>query len=248
MSTATLTRTSKRTPMRPSRKQSLAAGLFYVITFCSIPTLGLYVNVRADGFIGGAGPDAPVYIGGILEMIVALTGIGTAIALFPVVKKQNESLAISFVATRTLEAAGILVGVASLLTIVSLRQADVGADAVVTGQALSDMYARVFSLSQSTMPAFNALALGLLLYRSRLVPRFLPTLGLIGAPLLLGTTGLALCGVIGSPSAALLLGAVPIAVWEFSLGVYLLVKGFKPSPITDEFDAEVAAKKAAYSR
>lgn len=248
MSTATLTRTSTRTPMRASRKQSLAAGIFYLATFVSIPTLGLYANVRGDNFLLGSGPDKPVYIGAVLEIIVALAGIGTAISLFPVLKKQNESLAIGFVATRTLEAAGIVVCAATLLSIVSLRQSGVGADAAVTGQALSSMYERVFTLSQSTMPGINALLLGTLLYRSRLVPRVLPTLGLIGAPLLLVSTGLALFGVIGTTSPVAFLGAVPIALWEFSLGLWLTFKGFKPSPITDEFDAEVAAKSAAFAR
>ncbi len=252
MSTSTLaptgTRASQRTPMRASRKQSLAAGILYLLTFVSIPTLGLYKNAHKADFIIGSGPDSSVYIGAVLEMIVALTCIGTAIALFPIVKKQTESLAIGLVATRTLEAASIVAGVASILSLVTLRQSGVGADGLVTGHALISMYDKWFMLGQSLMPSVNGLLLGTLLYRSRLVPRILPTIGLIGAPILFVYTMLAVGGVVDNFGPAAGPAALLIAVWELSLGIYLTVKGFKPSPITDEFDAEAAAKTAAFAR
>ena len=106
------------TTMSWSRKHSLAAGLFYLLTFVSIPTLSLYVQVHTPNYIAGPGPDTAVLWGAVLELIVGLAGIGTAVALFPVVKRQNESLALGFVTTRTLEAAGIFAGVACLLSIV----------------------------------------------------------------------------------------------------------------------------------
>ena len=248
MSTATLTRSTTKTPMRASRKQSLAAGILYLATFVSIPTLGLYTAAHKSDFLTGTGPDSSVYIGAALEVIVALACIGTAIALYPVVRKQNESLAIGFVATRTLEAAGIMVGVASILSLVALRQSGAGADEAVTGQAMVLMYDKIFMLSQSLMPAINGLLLGTLLYRSRLVPRILPTVGLIGAPILFVFTMLAVVGVVDNHSAGAGLAAMLIALWEFSLGLWLTFKGFKPSPITDEFDAEAEAKKIAYAR
>jgi hypothetical protein len=65
-------------------------------------------------------------------MIVALAGIGTAVVLYPVVKRQNEGVALAFVGARVLEAATIVAGVASLLSVVTLRQAGAGADALVT--------------------------------------------------------------------------------------------------------------------
>ena len=218
--------------MSPLRKTALVAGILYVLTFVSIPTLGLYGAVRNDpNYITGPGPDTPVLVGGILEIIVALTGVGTAVALYPVLKRQNEGVALGLVGSRVLEGAGILAGVACLLAIVSLRQAGAGADAVVIGQTLAVLYGRIFLLSQSLMPALNDLLLGVLLYQSRLVPRVLPLIGLIGVPLLLA-------GFIGtlfnfwapvSPVAGL--SALPVALFEFSLGVYLTVKGFQPSPI-----------------
>jgi hypothetical protein len=165
-------------------------------------------------------------------VIVALAGIGTAVVLYPVVKRQNEAVALGFVSARVLEAAAIFVGVASLLAVVTLRQAGAGPDALVTGQALVALYDRIFLLGQSFIPALNALLLGSLLYQSRLVPRVLPVLGFIGAPLLVASDLAVLFGVVERVSALPAIATLPIALWEFSLGVYLTVKGFKPSPIT----------------
>ena len=214
------------------RKTALVAGVFYVITFVSIPTLGLYGAVHDPNYMVGPGPDTPIVLGGVLEMIVGLAGIGTAVVLYPVVKRQGEARALGFVGARTLEAATIFVGVASLLTVVTLRQAGAGADALVTGQSLVALNNWTTLLGQGLMPAVNALLLGSLLYRSRLVPRIIPLVGLIAAPLLIASGIATLFGLLDrvSPLSGIL--AIPIAVWEFSLGVYLIVKGFKPSPIT----------------
>jgi Domain of unknown function (DUF4386) len=218
--------------MNSLRKRSLAAGVFYLLTFVSIPTLALYSSVRAPDFIVGPGPDTPVFVGAILEMIVALAGIGTAVALYPVVKRQGQARALGFVASRTLEAASISVGVAALLSIVTLRQAEAGAAALVTGQALEAQYHWMFHLSQSLIPIVNAVLLGSLLYQSRLVPRALPVLGFIGAALLLAAWFAVLFGLIEQVSAPTGVAGFTIGAWEFSLGVYLTFWGFKPSPIT----------------
>src|ERR671938_1198716 len=119
--------------MTAPRKTALIAGVLYLLTFVSIPTLGLYVPVHDPNYILGPGPDTGVFVGGILEVIVALAGVGTAVALYPVLKRQNEGLALGFVGSRALEGAGILAGVACLLTIVSLREAGAGNAALVAG-------------------------------------------------------------------------------------------------------------------
>ena len=215
----------------PWRKRALIAGVLYLLTFVSIPTLALHGPVRAAGYIVGAGPDTGVVGGGMLELIGALAGIGTAIALYPVVRKQNESLALGLVGSRVVEAAMIFAGVAALLTIVTLRQDGAGAAALVTGDALVALYDRTFLLGRSTMPIVNAVLLGSLLYRSRLVPRALPMLGLIGAPLLLAAN----VGILFDPwertSAIPAITVLPIAIGECSLGVYLVVKGFRQSAL-----------------
>jgi len=214
------------------RKTALVAGVLYVITFISIPTLGLYGAVHDPSYLVGPGPDTPIVFGGVLEIIVGLAGIGTAVVLYPVVRRQGEARALGFVGARTLEAATIFVGVASLLTVVTLRQAGAGADGLVAGQTLVAFYDRIFILGQGLIPAVNALLLGSLLYQSRLVPRALPVLGFVGAALLVASATATVFGLFDrvSPISGIL--AIPIAVWEFSLGIYLIVKGFKPSPIT----------------
>ncbi|MFB9237692.1 DUF4386 domain-containing protein [Plantactinospora siamensis] len=221
-----------RAPSSPLRRTALTAGALYVLTFVSIPTLTLYGPVHDADYLTSTGSDRPVVLGGVLEMIVALACIGTAVVLYPVVRRQGESRALGFVASRVLEAAGILVGVASLLTLVTLRRSAVGAEGTDIGRALVGFYDSVFLLSQSLLPAVNALLLGSLLYQSRLVPRFLPVLGLIGAPLLVVSVAGIAFGLWDRLSPVAALAAVPIAGWELSLGLYLIVKGFRPSPIT----------------
>jgi hypothetical protein len=236
------TAATKRAPMDKMRRTALTAGVFYLITFVSIPTLALYGPVRDHrDWVLGSGASTGVLVGGFLEVIVALAGIGTAVTLYPVVKRQNESAALGFVAARVLEAGLIFTGVISLLSLVTLRQdlgGTAGADAVAlvtTGASHVAVYNWTFLLSQSLMPGINALLLGSLMYRSRLVPRLIPAMGLVAAPLLIASVFATLFGGIklGSP----LFAALPVAAWEFSLGVWLVAKGFRPCPIT----AEIAA-------
>jgi hypothetical protein len=225
---------SQRVPMTSLRKTALVAGIFYLITFISIPTLALYgpVTKHRDWILSSGGHTA-VLVGGLLEIIVALAGIGTAVTLYPVLRRQHEGIALGFVTSRVLEGSMIFAGVVSLLSLVTMRHDAGGTAALLTTSAGHvATYNWTFLLGQSLMPAINAILLGTLLYRSRLVPRFLPTLGLIGAPLLLAADIATLFGTIGQHSTWALLGALPIAVWEFSLGVWLTAKGFRPSPIT----------------
>ena len=226
-------------PMSSTRKTALVAGIFYLITFISIPTLALYGPVKNHrNWILGSGTHTGVLVGGFLEVIVALACIGTAVTLYPVVKRQNEGVALGFVAARVLEASMIFAGVVSLLSLVTLRQ-DLGgvagagaASLVTTGASHVAVYNWTFLLGQSLMPGINALLLGSLMYRSRLVPRVIPMIGLIGAPLLIASVFATLFGGIAQYSSLAALAALPVAAWEFSLGVWLVMKGFKPSPIT----------------
>ena len=218
--------------MSPSRKTALVAGVLYLLTFVSIPTLVLYGPVKSANYIVGAGPDTGAIIGAILEIIVALAGIGTAVVLFPVLKKQNEAAALGLVASRILEAATIFVGVVFLMSIVTLRQTGAGAGALVTSHALATLYDRIFLQGQSFMPAVNDLLLGFLLYQSRLVPRGLSLIGIVGGPILLAGYLAVMFGLLGQHAPLASLSAVPVALFEFALGVWLVVKGFQPSPIT----------------
>ena len=223
--------------MNSTRRTALVAGVFYLLTFVSIPTLALYGSIHDPNYILGPGPDTAVIIGGILEIIVALAGIGTAVALYPVLKKQNEGVALGLVGSRVLEAGTIFAGVAFLLSVVTLRQAGVGADALVTGHALVALYDRIFLVGQSFMPAVNDLLLGFLLYQSRLVPRVLSLIGLVGAVLLVAGDVAVLFGLIGQHDPSTALAAIPVALIEFSLGVWLIAKGFNTSATNELFSA-----------
>ncbi len=212
------------------RRGAATAGLAYLLSFASIPTLWLYAGVRAGAGAPGAASDA--LLGSFLEVLVALACVGTAVALYPYVRRQNEALALGFVGARTVEAALILVGVADITTLLRLRGAPGGAEPgaiSLLGEQLVAHYDAVFLLSQSLMPGLNALLLGTLLLRSGLVPRALPLIGLVGAPLHLIAVGLTLFGVVDRFSPLVGLAALPIAAWEFGLGVYLVGWGFRPA-------------------
>lgn len=219
--------------MNSTRKISLASGIIYLLTFISVPTLSLYGPIHDADYIVGSGPDTAAIIGGILETIVGLGCIGSAVALYPVLKKQNEAMAMGLVGARVLEAATIFTGVAVLHTIVTLRQEGMGPDAVVTGHMLAVFYDRIFLIGQSFMPAVDDLLLGLLLYQSRLVPRALAMIGIVGAFVLVAGDVLVWFDILEQRAPSTALFAMPVALFEFSLGLLLVVKGFRPSAITE---------------
>jgi Domain of unknown function (DUF4386) len=240
MTTTTHPAPTTRPPTDRLRRTAFIAGGLYVLTFAaSIPALFLITPVLDDpaGYVTSSGADDwRVLWGSFLDVVTVLAGIGTAVALFSVVKRQNEGVALAFVTSRVLEAAIIIGGVVSLLSLVTLRQAGsaAGADAALTttSQALAAMREWTQLFGPNLLAGVNGLLLGYLLYRSGLVPRIIPMLGLIGGPLLIVSTVAVLFGVHSLGSASFLLTVPPIFVWELSLGVWLVVKGFRPSPVT----------------
>lgn len=254
----TPTRTTPATRYRPDplRRTAFLAGALYLVTFAtSIPAVVLLAPVLSDpGYVLGSGADTRVLFGALLDVANALACIGTAVVLFPVVRRQNETLALGFVTARVLEAAIIVVGVTSLLAVVTLRQeaGDVpGTDpgALVTVQAaLLAIRDWTFLLGPGVIPVANALLLGTLMYRSRLVPRAIPLMGLIGAPLLLASNTATMFGLNEQISLASAVAVAGIFFWELSLGSYLLVKGFRPSPVTAGLVSTPPAGPAGSSR
>ncbi len=224
-------------PTDAMRRSAFFGGLFYLITFASsIPAVLLLRPVLNDAqYIVGPGADTQVVWGNILDLVNALTAVGSAVALYPVLKRQSEGLALGFVTTRMFEAAVIAIGVVSLLTVVSLRQPGAtGAEAnslVATGQALVAAYNWVFLVGPNLMPAVNGVLLGTLMYKSGLVPRVIPMMGLVGGPMLLAVTLASMLGITHHGSAWWLVTA-PIFFWELSLGLYLTFKGFRPAAVT----------------
>jgi len=239
--------------MNAMRKTALVGGVFYLITFlASIPALGLLDPVLHNThFILGAGSENRVLWGTLLDVINAVAGIGTAVALFPVVRRWSEGFALGFVTSRVLEAATIVAGVVSLLAVVTLRQDLAGGTAadtgslVTIGRALVAVRDWTFLLGPGLMPAVSAVLLGTLMHRSGLVPRVIPVMGLVGAPLLLASTTATLFGIFGQTSPIAFVLGLPLALWELSLDIWLTFKGFKAFPITS--GSSTAGAPPAYS-
>lgn len=240
---------TKRVPMDPLRKTALVAGILYLITFiASIPAVFLLNPVLSDpNYILGAGADRQVALGALLDLVNALAGIGSAVALYSVVRRQHEGLAIGIITTRIYEGAVILVGVISILAVITLRQVGAAegdaASLVPVGRGLIAVRDWTFILGPSLAPGLNALVLGTLMYRSGLVPRLIPALGLVGGPLILSSAIGTILGINQLVSAWSGLATVPIFLWELSLGLWMVFKGFrKEAPIMIEAAAEAAAE------
>jgi hypothetical protein len=220
------------------RKIALVTGVFFIITIIPAPIAAfiLYVPVVDDPrYIVGAGADTIVRLGAFLEVIIAIAIIGTAVTLFPIVKRQNEGFALGYVAARVFESTIIVVGIISLLSVVTLRQDLAGAagtDAaslLAVGKSLVAVHDWTFLLGPGLMPGVNGVLLGYLLYTSRLVPRPLALLGLVGGPLLFASGIAVLLGVIEAGSVWQGIATLPVAAFEVLLGIWLIVKGFNPS-------------------
>lgn len=233
---ATITAAATATPTH--RRVALVAGLLYLVTIvASVPAQ--YVNyapvLTHARYVLGAGADTQVLWGGLLEVITALACIGTAVVLYPVVKRQHAGAALGFVTARVLEAALIVTGIVSMLSVVTLRQPGAtGAEAaarLVAAESLVAVHDWTFLIGPGILPGVNALLLGYLMYRTRLVPRLIPLVGLIGAPLFLLAGAATVVGVNEPASIWTVLATLPIFLWELSLGLWLLVKGFRPSVV-----------------
>jgi Domain of unknown function (DUF4386) len=239
VSTASAAQPARR-PMDATRKIALAGGIAYLVTFAaSMPQLKLFADVIADptGYISNPGSNAAVQWGSVLECMTAASGVATAVLLYPVTRRVSRTAAIGFVTSRVVEAALILVGVVSILSVVTLQQHFAGATGAqgqalgVTGESLVAMRQWTFLLGPGVMAGVNDLLLGYILYKSGLVGRVIPIIGLVGGPIVLLGYTYTILGGPGQTSTPGLLYALPVAVFEFSVGVYLTVKGFRPAAV-----------------
>jgi hypothetical protein len=222
------------------RRTALIAGVFFAITFVtSIPALILYQPLlKHTSFIFGSGARAGVALGATLEVFLAISGIATAVVLYPIIKRQSQSISLGYVASRTLESTVIVIGIVSVLAVVTLRH-DVGgtgaanpASLVLVERSLVAIHDWTFLLGPGFCAGFgNGVLLGYLMYKSGLVPRGMAMLGLIGGPLIFASGIAILFGAFKNGSPAANLAALPEIAWEASLTIYLIVKGFRPSPI-----------------
>lgn len=244
---------STTAPMDADRKATFAAGLFYIATFLfSIPALGLYGGAIDDpSWVLGVGSDSGVLWGGLFEVLTGLTGIGTAVAVYPIIKRYGPSRAVAFVGSRVLEAAIIIAGVLAILAVYTMRQDLGGTDAAsltTTASALVAVRDWAFLFGPGFMAVVNALSFATVLRQTGLVPRWIPTLGLIGAPVLLTSNVVTYFGGWEQVSAPAMLMVLPIAIWELSVGIHMAVKGFRTPPAPVEPDTEPAVPAPALAQ
>jgi hypothetical protein len=219
--------------MADDQRHGRIFGVLFIITFLtSIPALGLFQPVLDDpvGYIAGGGDDNQIYLGALLEFFLVVSAVGTAVALYPIARRQNEALAIGYVAARIMECVFIAAGIIFVLGVVGLRHDLPGAeDAAFT---LADLKDWTFLFGPGFFPLANGLLLGYLMYRSGLVPRRMAWVGMIGGPLLF----IAGVGVLfdwwDAGGTVHSLATIPEFVWEAFLGIYCAIWGFrKDSPI-----------------
>jgi hypothetical protein len=225
---------------RAQRRTARTAGVWFAITFvASIPALLLYDPLlNHTDYILGGGNDTRIGFGAFLEVILAIANIGTAVVLYPILKRQSQAISLGYVASRTVESVVILVGVVSVMAAVTLRQdvggvdATDGASLVLAGRSLVAVHDWTFLIGPNFCAAFgNGILLGYLMFKSGLVPRRMAMLGLIGGPLLFVSSALVLIGAYDRDAGIFKVLAVPEILWEASLTIYLIGWGFRPSPI-----------------
>ena len=231
-----------------TRKIATLTGWLMVITFVtSIPAYFiLYAPVRDHpDYITGAGadPTASVALGAVLELILIIANVGTAVVPYAIFKRYSQSLALGYVAARLVEAMFIAIGVLSVLTFLFMRQQGTAGSDAALGEAFVAIYDRAFLVGPGIFAGVaNGMILGYLMYRSGLVPRGMAMLGLIGGPLIV-ISGIAIMFDVTKRGSLLQgIATIPEAAWELSFGIYLIVKGFRPVPLPARADSEPVAQ------
>jgi hypothetical protein len=234
-----------RTAPDPTRRAATVVGWLFVLTYVTsiAAKIGFYPPLFDGNYVTSPGQDTRVLWGAFSELILIIANIGTATALYAVLKQRHPTLAISFVTARVMESVFIGVGILAVLTVVTLRQDYAAADEQSAAglAAVGDGFLAMQEWTFNLGPAFvvgvgNGLILGYMMYRSGLVPRKLAMLGLVGGPLICLSGTAVIFGIIEAGSAWQLLATIPEFFWELGLGIYLIVKGFR-APAAREDDA-----------
>jgi Domain of unknown function (DUF4386) len=229
------------------QKRARVFGVLYLITFVtSIPAALLYQPLldHPIAYIAG-GHDNQIIFGALLELLLIIANIGTAVVIFPVVRRQSEELALGYVTARLFECTFILVGILAVLGIVTLQQEVAGPNEGTIAYTLAAIKDWTFLLGPGWVVGWgNGLILGYLMYRSGLVPRPMTWLGLIGGPLIIISGTLVLLGVADSGGPLQGVATIPEALWELFLGIYCTTRGFKPSSPILRADHEQTATPA----
>ncbi len=214
--------------------RATVTGVFFVVAAAAaIAGLALYQPALSDpAHVLGSGRDAQVLLGGFLEVLLAASCIGTAVTLYPVLRREEESLALGYVCGRLLEAAVIVVGIVATLALVTLRQSPAEDGLVAVARGLIAVHDWTFLVGPGLVIGVNSLLLATLVHRSGLVPRWIARLGLVGGPLVFASSTAVLFGLYSQTSAVAGLAALPVAAWEMSLAVFLIARGFR-APAAD---------------
>jgi hypothetical protein len=224
------------------QKRARWFGVLYLITFVtSIPALALYETVLRHpvSYIAGAGHDKQVLLGALLELLLIIANIGTAVVIFPIVRRLNEELALGYVMARLFECTFILVGIVSMLGVITLRNQVAGPSEGTVAYTLAAIKDWTFLLGPGWVVGWgNGLILGYMMYRSGLVPRRAAWLGLVGGPLIIAS-GTAVMFTGNHPSSTLhslqSIVTAPEFAWELFLGIYCTIWGFRrDAPILSE--------------
>jgi hypothetical protein len=219
-----------------------------VVTFVtSIPAYFiLYAPVRDNpDYITGAGadPTVSVALGTVLELILIIANVGTAVVPYAVYRRYSEGLALGYVAARLVEGTFIAIGIISLLAFLFMRQQGTASTDAALGAAFVAIYDRAFLIGPGFFAGVaNGMILGYLMYRSGLVPRGMAMLGLIGGPLVAASGIAVMFDVIERGSTLQGVATIPEFIWELSFGIYLIVKGFRPSPTPAGIDGGPVAR------
>jgi hypothetical protein len=231
------------------RRISLAFGALYLITFAtSIPALALFQPVLDDpvGYVSNGGSDNQIFFGAFLELLLIIANIGTAVVVYPVLKRENHILSLGYVTARIVESAFILVGILAVLSIVTLSQENAGGEEGAIAYALAALKDWTFILGPGFVVGWgNGLILGYLMYRSGLVPRPLAMFGLVGGPLIILSGTLVMFGVADLHGTVQGLATIPEFIWELGLGVYATVWGFRRTRVVEEYESAQAARPVA---
>ena len=219
--------------MLSDQQRARVFGVLFLITFVtSIPALLLYQPVLDDpvGYIAGAGHDNRILFGALLELLLIIANIGTAVVIFPIVRRQSEELALGYVTARLFECTFILLGIVAVLGVITLRQEAAGAAEGTVAYTLAAIKDWTFLLGPGWVVGWgNGLILGYLMYSSGLVPRKMAWLGLVGGPLIIVSGTLVMFGVDNEGGTLQAIATIPEFLWELSLGIYCTFKGFRPS-------------------
>ena len=225
--------------MTLDQKRARWFGVLYLITYVtSIPALLLYEPALRHpvGFVAGGGSVNKIYLGALLELLLILANIGTAVVIVPIMRRQFEDLSIGYVTARIVESTFILVGILAMLGVATLQQQSAGANEGTVAYTLAAIKDWTFILGPGwTVGWGNGLILGYMMYRTRLVPRAWTWLGLIGGPLII-ISGTIVMFRGGHPSGSLQgVATIPEGLWELFLGVYCTIWGFRrEAPILSE--------------